>query len=257
MKITLNSIRLRNRSPLEFFLLLFFLINCDNLIAQNAIEGYNFIIKPGTNEWSMLSSETQRIEALQIPEQILLNMTDEAYVETLINFPLYGYFTAFANTRIGFDVMLTRFNIFDAMCQKKNIGSLLLNAYADASMSGFNNYKTKYKSELWTIKLNYVEILLSNEEVINSMSQKDKIRLLRVALDKFYSKQDDAKFSSLYGVETTLALLARDLDNLRGIENISSDKKMKIHEFLNTSRLQDTETITYIVESTESYLKNK
>jgi hypothetical protein len=250
-------LRLTMRSLFYPFLLIAVLSICDSLLSQNVNLAYSFPVRPGQDKWNNLKTEAQRIEALQVPDSILINMSDESYVETLINFPLYGYFTAFDNNKIGFDVMLTRFNIFDKMCQKKNIGSLLLNAYAAADMSGFGKYGTNYKSDLWTIKLNYVEILLSHKGIINSLSEKDKIHLLQVALDNFYSKQNDVKFSSLYGVETTLALLAADLDNLKGLENISTDKKLKIHDFINTANLKEAETITDIIESTQVYLKNK
>jgi len=257
MKITLNSTRLRKHSPLEFLLWLSLLIICDNLIAQNVSGGYDYPVKPGSDKWSTLNSETQRIEALQIPEQTLLNMTDEAYVQTLLNFPLYGYFTAFDNNKVGFDVMATRFNVFDKMCIKKKAGSILLEAYKDADMSGFKKHKNIYKSDLWTIKLNYLEILLSQKDIISSLNENEKISLLQVALDKYNSKKNNIDFSSFYGVSPTLSLLANYLDNLNGLENVSSGRKMKIHEFLSTSRIEDTETITDIVESTELYLKNK
>jgi len=233
------------------------MVICNSLIAQNIEIAYDFPIKPGTNLWNNLTTEEQRIEALQVPDSILVNMTDEAYVETLINFPLYGYYTAFDNNKIGFDVMLTRFNVFDKMCEKRNVGRILLNAYKDANMFGFNKYKSKYKSDLWTIKLNYIEILLSQKDIINSLSDMDKIHLLEAALDKFYSKQDDAKFSSLYGIITTLTILAVDLDNLKGLESIPIEKKIKIHEFMNTSNLHDPAIINYIIELTNEYLKKR
>lgn len=143
------------------------------------------------------------------------------------------------------------------MCQKKNIGKVLLGAYSSADMNGFSNKNTNYKSDLWTIKLNYLEMLLSQKELINSLSVQDKISLLKAALDKYSNKLKYPKFSSLYGVITILRLIAIDLDNLQGLEAVPSDKRQKIQNFIDSSKLTEETTVADILNYSHEYLKNK
>lgn len=257
MKTLFSKYMLKKDFLIYPLLLTFLVLINESLFAQNLQTAYNFWVKPGTDLWNRLDNEQKRIAALQIPDSILRNMSDDAYVETIINFPLFGYYTAFENNKIGFDVMVTRFNLFDKMCEKKNVGKLLLEAYKDADMHGFNKYNNKYRSELWTIKLNYLEILLSQKNIINTLDDLDKNELLKVALYKLISKQKNPMFSSYNGIEPTLSIMASSLTNLNALEKTSNEKKTKINEFLKTTYLKEPDVINYIISTTEEYLKNR
>lgn len=49
---------------------------------------YEYPAQPGTEEWSALNGRIEMAEACQIPEEILENMTTEALVYTVLNYPL-------------------------------------------------------------------------------------------------------------------------------------------------------------------------
>ena len=49
---------------------------------------YEYPIQPGTDEWKKFTTVAQMVEVCQIPEKKLKNMTTEALVETVLNYPL-------------------------------------------------------------------------------------------------------------------------------------------------------------------------
>ena len=51
-------------------------------------EAYQYPIVPGTAEWASFKTRMEKVAACQIPESILKNMTTEALVETVMNYPL-------------------------------------------------------------------------------------------------------------------------------------------------------------------------
>ena len=46
---------------------------------------YNFPVKPGTEAWNKLETETERLSALQIPENILKSMSTQDLIITCMN----------------------------------------------------------------------------------------------------------------------------------------------------------------------------
>lgn len=64
--------------------------NADDISSQekSIAVGYTFPVKPGTSEWNELIDHTQMVEACQIPEGLLHNMTTDELIETVLNYPL-------------------------------------------------------------------------------------------------------------------------------------------------------------------------
>jgi hypothetical protein len=74
-------------------------------------EPYEYPVKPGTDAWRALTQTLDaKIEASQIPEDILHALTTRALVETVLDYPLLGNMWAFDSLKTGFDSVLSYFN---------------------------------------------------------------------------------------------------------------------------------------------------
>ena len=49
---------------------------------------YDYPVKPGTEEWQAFTSHAEMLEACQIPEAILRDMTTEGLVETALDYQI-------------------------------------------------------------------------------------------------------------------------------------------------------------------------
>jgi carbonic anhydrase len=90
-------------------------------MAQEKRVVWDYPVKPGTEKWNLLKTEKERIDAVQVPENILRGLSSEDIVKICISFPSFGYFTAYNTSQEGFLVMKARFNIFNICCQKKTL----------------------------------------------------------------------------------------------------------------------------------------
>ncbi|WP_326906524.1 hypothetical protein [Sedimentibacter sp. MB31-C6] len=77
------------RIIIVIFCILIFMVACQIGDTYTITEPYQYPIVPGMTEWSDLKSLQEKIKACQIPDDILLNMTTEALVETVIHYPLF------------------------------------------------------------------------------------------------------------------------------------------------------------------------
>ena len=78
------------------------LTSCQNSEPSYTItEPYQYPVVPGTEEWDEFKSLQEMIDASQIPEDILKNMTTKALVESVINYPLAINICAYADLGAG------------------------------------------------------------------------------------------------------------------------------------------------------------
>ena len=80
-------------------------------VAEDMINiPYDYPYKTGTKEWLALKTIHEKIAACQIPEDILHNLSDEALVETIKNYPLAVNIYAYDTIEIGYEKVKSQFN---------------------------------------------------------------------------------------------------------------------------------------------------
>jgi len=230
-----------------------FLVNVFLLTAQEKIT-WDFPVKPGTEKWNNLKTEKARINAMQIPEEVLYEMKAKDLIDACINFPLFGYYSAFNTPQEGFKIMFSRFNIFNKLCEMDNIGQYLIKVYEDAEMNGWRHMGYKLNEEYWTLRFNYFEYLISQNEIIATLDQKEKAELIQIAKTKMAQKSTNGSFNSVSGISSSLLLMSRILHSDKSLFNSSLSTPENIQHFLETGMLNNPEMVDEILSSTELYL---
>lgn len=83
----------------------------DNPEPEYAIDTpYEYPVLPGTQEWIDLGDTLTRRRACQIPDDILHNMTTDALLQTVINYPFLPDIYAFDSIQMGYETVKRRFN---------------------------------------------------------------------------------------------------------------------------------------------------
>ncbi len=73
-------------------------------------EAYDYPIKKGTPEWFELTTIHKKIEACQIPTDILERLSTEALIETVKNYPLGINLYAYDSLDMGYEKVKSQFN---------------------------------------------------------------------------------------------------------------------------------------------------
>lgn len=106
---------------------------------------YEYPILPGTQEWIDLGDVVSRRESCQIPEDILHNMTADALLETVINYPFMADMYAFDDFQTGYETVKRRFNGLQELANRPDFSDILLSSYSESYAS--NN--TEDDDEIW------------------------------------------------------------------------------------------------------------
>lgn len=212
---------------------------------------WDFPVRPGTEEWKNLKTEKERIDAVQVPEAVLEKATAEELVLLTVSFPLFGYYSAFNTPQDGFNIMFSRFNVIRAICSKReNVGKHLISTYKDAGMDGFE--KTPVSNEFWTLRLYYVELLLSQEAIISTMTPADKCELLMETKKKLAQKSNSEAFNSYPGMSSTAFIMLRVLYSEKMLDLEKTGKK----ELLKTGSSGSFELMEEISSAADNFIKN-
>jgi hypothetical protein len=217
---------------------------------------YDYVVKPGTEAWNVLETEQERIDALQIPEEISKSLSPDEVVRLSIELPAFLLFTAFNTPQDGFSIMLERYNILKSLVSRKDVGASLIAAYKDAGMGGFKTLP--YSNEFWSIRLYYIELLLSQNAILLSLSPEEKLELLIAAMEKFTDKVSNEAFATLPGVIFTVRIMACILDIEKYPEfSVLSDKHATTILLQSGWWLNETPPINEIVKAADNYINSK
>jgi len=241
---------------ITFFFILF---GCNKpQMGESPCECWNYPVKPGMEEWNRLKTEEERIAVLQVPKGILAKLTPEDAICLTLTFPAFGYYTAFlSENHDGFSKMVERFNILEHLVSRTDVGNRLIATYKDAGLKGFKTLP--YSNELWTLKFHYLELLLAQKGILQSLTAKEKLELLIETRKKFTEKMHDEAFASFPAACYTVRIMASILDMEKYAELITSTNMEKITRFIQTGFLypDDVFLIDEIIEMTDNYIKTQ
>jgi hypothetical protein len=217
---------------------------------------WNFPLKPGTEEWKYLKTNQEKFEALQIPTDIVTNLTTKELVKLCLNFPAFGFYTAYNSSQTGFIILAGKFNGLRELSKREDALMELIEIYIMSGENGFDSSIKEINSEYWPIKLGWIELILSQKKFLEQGTDEDKRKLMRICLDKYNMKIASQKFSTA-GAESTLFLMARILDV---VNNKAYNEKClnspEIKEFANTSVLKNKVVSSEILNLSLQFLMN-
>lgn len=122
--------------------------------AYTIHEPYEYPVVPGTPEWAGMYTYGQMVAACEIPEEILLHMTTEALVETVVTYPLATVLYEYNHVQLGYDAWVRQFNGLQEL-ERRGDALDCLAAYCQSNRGEdiFEQYVAESLYEIWTGRL--------------------------------------------------------------------------------------------------------
>jgi hypothetical protein len=158
-------------------------------VGQGESDAYVF---PAQEEWVEIEPQ-ERYAALQIPENILKEMSTSGLAETCINYPLLGNMAFYDSLEIGFERIQNRFNGLQELFVRSDVADILVAIFVSMDLNKLNQY-----GEYPTLKFHYVCIMLYQEPVINVLTGEQKKELLKAISEK--RKLINSKYNDHYSL---------------------------------------------------------
>lgn len=203
---------------------LFLFLFC-SVVALAHAQVYDFPLKSGMEDWGNLKTEKERFAVLQIPEERLSSMSTRDLLITCLNYPRMGHFTAFNSYQYGMDLIIRNFNGLRELLKREDAPGELLSFYKQLYQSEGDLKKWGVDQSYWSIRRCYFELLLSQDDIINKMSESDRAVLADEARSKLYYKMDHQSEYSKSDYFPTLRILNRTLE---GVDKIDSNNSLEL-----------------------------
>jgi hypothetical protein len=232
-------------------------VQTDSIQAACASDAYDFPIKPGTDGWKAFTTHDEMLEACQIPEDILKNMSTKGLVETVLEYPLLGDMMAYNSIQHGFEAVASQFNGLPELLSRKDAGTELLAVYNKMNPLDIEENWGDVQKGAYTFSIANVEILLAQNEILHNLSEIQLEDLTAEARLKYTAKQQSAVYGQT-GQEFSIWLMGKALQRVNYLpfqRQIDQDAAMQ--NFLGSGFCATGIVLNEIVSNAERFLSGR
>lgn len=225
-------------------LLLLFFFPFVSLAQEKAT--WDYPIKPGSEKWKSFQSSSEMVEACQIPKDILHVLSTDDLVILCLKYPMFLDIHFANNIQDGLDIIIPSFNGFVELYNRKDCADVLIGKYlketpCDVKLKKGNN----------TLRLFYLELLISQECIITQLNEKQRKELLKESLKKV-NKKREMEHSHYYALSSAL-IMSRLLNYSNAKNKITSEKRLD--KFNQKGILIDSADVTRLTNIAKEYLR--
>jgi hypothetical protein len=237
-----------------FVILLFFPLL---LTAQTEEVTWNYPVHPGTEEWKQLNSFSERLDAFNIPDSILAEITTENLVKTCLKYPWWILITSRDNNQTGYDYLKSVFNGFQELEKRKDAGKELLKIYKQLNPGKRLELKTLVEKGRFSYQLVLIETILSQPDILKNLSAQDLSQLLGVAISIFRDKSNPTNNYSLYSLSSTGLLQGRILEKYENGNFFKIKEEFpRLEEFIIGGITDNRKMLIRIYNESKNYYNN-
>lgn len=179
--------------------------------AQIKEAEWNYPVHPGTEQWNELDSFSERLNAFNIPEGILSEMSTENLVKTCLSYPWWILITSRDNNQAGYNYLKSVFNGFRELENRQDSGIELLKVYGKMMPESVMNFESLVKQGMYCFQFTFIEILLSQPDILKNSEDEYSKTLVQKTISVYEGKTVAFDKYSYYGVSSTCLILARVL----------------------------------------------
>lgn len=177
----------------NLFVTLSFCIISIGMSAQDSDLIWNFPIVPGMIEWKDLANSKEKIESCQIPENVLLNLSDEQIIELCLRYPLLLDILAFNNVVDGINKFAMDFNGFQELIKRPNGAEVLVKLYENEDPLLIDAETSSFKEKFdYAFRISMMELFLCHKQLLSNLDQIEK----KALINQFHLKKTQKNSSN-------------------------------------------------------------
>jgi hypothetical protein len=191
-----------------------------------------------------------------VPNNILKHLSDDGLIQTCFNYPPYFNIFWFDRYQDGFNRIFSECNIFNEIYIRKGIANKLISKYESLEVDSFIRFRSNVFIK-GTFTIQYLEILLAQNQLIGKMSGSEKEQLITDVLSKYEFRRtilNEEIFSSVIS-SLILGRILKSIQYKSFLTAVTKDPSLDF--FLEKGTFYDTLSTSQIITYSKEYLKNK
>jgi hypothetical protein len=221
--------------------------------AQDLDKPYDFPVKPGTEQWSKLTSSNEMDSVCVIPDDVVSMLSTKALLLTFLNYPRLVDFYLASDLQTGFNFYSKHFNGLTELLKRSDLNKILLQTYLDLDLTSAKI--SGYDPKLSLTQIGILELFVAQDAIMGLYEANDKLILLSEAVKKL--EQRKKMDQSLFRQRTTALILSRYFyseDKLLSEKDVNGDDIFIL--FNAHVIIIDTTVIDKLLFSAKKILKN-
>lgn len=167
-----------------------FLYVLANNRAYTIDASYEFTMTPEDEEWENIKTKGMALSHCQIPDDILEEMTTEALVETVLDYPFITDYFAYNSYLEAAKVFEREFNGFEELFKRKDATAALLDAYAASELAAKDTESKEF------LRVSDIEFLIACDRIKNpDYSDEEAERFEELLADKERERETNELYS--------------------------------------------------------------
>ena len=157
---------------------------------SHVTDAYDYPLKPGMPGWSLLNSSHEMDSVLQIPDNVLANISTEGLIETALNYPRFGDLYFLDDYQHAFEILTEHFNGFQELLKRDDAAEKLLYRYElmypDCNDNNWPSINGPGSSTSFSFA--FIEIIIAQYDILAQLDKVKSKTLLKEALIKYQEK---------------------------------------------------------------------
>jgi len=215
-------------------------------------DAYTAPINPSDTpeEWAKLKSGLERMEATQIPAEILEKMSTAGLVNTFLNCHFfYGHIFSSTTLQDGFDATVEVYNGLQELLRREDSGTAILNLYKAIDL------ETLYlHDESPFLRLQSIEVLCSQSDILGTLTPEQGKEVIHECITKIMAIMNDKDFSETFAIGSTLLLAARCLNRFDATFADLVASSPTLQEYVRAGTLRSSDVSDATLESIYNYI---
>lgn len=175
----------------------------------HVIDAYDYPVKPGMPSWSLLDTSHEMDSVLQIPDNVLNNISTEGLIETSLNYPRFGDLYFLDDYQLAFEILTEHFNGFQELLKRDDAAEKLIYRY-ELMYPGCNDNNwpsVNGPGSSTSFSFAYIEIIIAQYGIL---SQLDKVKIKTLLKDTLIKYDEKNQYNySVFSKKHTVLIAGR------------------------------------------------
>ena len=214
---------------------------------------YKFPDISGMNDWTRPNIIQERLQALQVPDAVLAEISTEGLLETCIEFPYLIDIFHYDNFQNGFEMLQAEFNGFREILKRPDLTTVLIEKYKwmCVDVNEAKSFRSADKGR-FSFRHFVLEFMLAQDIVLNNISKDQEETLVLLSLQHKEIKNGNPDiFSGLNDFPSYLLYAKKMLNDNLTDGNMTN----KLLDFVQSPRYIDQSTMNYLNNYVQSINK--
>lgn len=159
---------------------------------------YDFSVKTDSDEWKSFTTKTQRVDACQIPDNILKNMSTEDLLDTVLNYPLMNSFLAFNSVEDAYKVIYNDFNGLRELMDRNDATDVILEKYENTNVVRSVQADTASSKSFFLPST--LEFIIACDQLNNGFTPQEQDSISQIIEEKNAEREAESIYSTFNNV---------------------------------------------------------